>query len=814
MNTAQAINDSEIATRTKSHAQAACRLIAPVWPLDQFIAVNPWWPQTDLPMADCSARLAARSGGQALMPNSYFRQLWDSKGISEHHLNSAATETKLPNLNISDLLAALNESPQADRLDLFATIIDRHRKSQLGISWQTEVTHQISQFCGAYFDQGQANWRPDRTQSLYSSWLQTSRKDVGIGLLMQTSGIHRKFEQLPETPEALLDLAVDEMALTETSLTAYFHSLLLSINGWASWCAYIEWQAQLKQSPHNEPVLQLLAIRLAWELVLYRYYKGLQWHTDWTNNLNIDNQRIEQHRQQQSLLWVWQRAAELAYQNQLLEKISQHQQKMKPSSADRPNLQAVFCIDVRSEVIRRHLESQNSHIQTLGFAGFFGLPVSYKPNGSHYERPQLPGLLAPAFSISETSDPAKRQPLSFGQTWQHFKQDAPATFTFVESAGLAYMIKLLRNSFNIGHGGQDPLADGGKSEPPIIRHHCDSGQTVSLEEKVKIASGVLRGMNLTRNFAPLVLMVGHGSHSRNNPQRAGLDCGACGGHTGEVNSRALAHLLNEQDVRKGLLDQGIEIPVDTCFIPALHNTTTDAIDLFDEALYQQTYSLNLEAIVPWLEKASASAATERSQKLSPQPQAKTQQSVQERSCDWSQVRPEWGLANNAAFIVAPRSLTRSLDLEGRTFLHDYEAEHDPNFGVLEQIITAPMIVTHWINLQYYASVVDNDRYGSGNKVLHNVVGGNIGLFEGNGGDLRTGLALQSLHNGRDWVHQPLRLSVLIQAPAEVILEIVNRHPHVQQLVDNEWLYLFQIDENETKRLHKNHWNVMKTTATK
>ena len=55
------------------------------------------------------------------------------------------------------------------------------------------------------------------------------------------------------------------------------------------------------------------------------------------------------------------------------------------------------------------------------------------------------------------------------------------------------------------------------------------------------------------------------------------------------------------------------------------------------------------------------------------------------------------------------------------------------------------------------SVADNRRFGSGNKVLHNIVGGAIGVLEGNGGDLRVGLPMQSLHNGRAWMHEPLRL---------------------------------------------------------
>jgi len=170
--------------------------------------------------------------------------------------------------------------------------------------------------------------------------------------------------------------------------------------------------------------------------------------------------------------------------------------------------------------------------------------------------------------------------------------------------------------------------------------------------------------------------------------------------------------------------------------------------------------------------------------------------VRRRGRDWSQVRPEWALANNAAFIAAPRGRTLDADLEGRTFLHEYQWQTDSGFQILELIMTAPMVVAIWINMQYYGSVVDNRHFGSGNKVLHNVVGGAIGVLEGNGGDLRVGLPMQSLHDGERWVHEPLRLSVFIEAPEAAIEEVIARHETVRQLVDYGWLHLFRISEDD------------------
>ncbi|MDP3239523.1 MAG: Na-translocating system protein MpsB, partial [Reyranella sp.] len=167
--------------------------------------------------------------------------------------------------------------------------------------------------------------------------------------------------------------------------------------------------------------------------------------------------------------------------------------------------------------------------------------------------------------------------------------------------------------------------------------------------------------------------------------------------------------------------------------------------------------------------------------------------VKARSRDWAQVRPEWGLAGNAAFIAAPRVRTRGLDLAGRAFLHDYDWRRDEGFGVLELILTAPVVVASWISLQYYGSSVAPEMFGAGNKLLHNVTGG-IGVVEGNGGLLRVGLPWQSVHDGEALTHEPLRLSVLIEAPREAIADVLERHPEVRALFDNRWLHLFALDD--------------------
>jgi hypothetical protein len=315
---------------------------------------------------------------------------------------------------------------------------------------------------------------------------------------------------------------------------------------------------------------------------------------------------------------------------------------------------------------------------------------------------------------------------------------------------------------------------------------------MSPKQRVDVAEGVLKAMSLTDNFARVVLLAGHGATTVNNPYATGLDCGACGGHSGEANARVAAQVMNDPDVRAGLRERGIAIPDDTVFVAAQHDTTTDEVTIFDKTSIPASHADDIAQLEANLAAAGRLARAERAALLHIEQDTDVDRAVIRRSTDWSQVRPEWGLAGCAAFIVAPRERTAGVSLDGRSFLHNYDWHQDEGFGVLELIMTAPMVVASWINLQYYASTVDNNVFGSGNKVLHNVVS-TLGVLEGNGGDLRVGLPWQSVHDGASYVHEPLRLNVMIEAPIDAMTDIIAKHESVRQLVDNGWLHLFALD---------------------
>jgi hypothetical protein len=321
-------------------------------------------------------------------------------------------------------------------------------------------------------------------------------------------------------------------------------------------------------------------------------------------------------------------------------------------------------------------------------------------------------------------------------------------------------------------------------------------------DQIALAAGALKNMGLVANFAKVVLICGHGSATKNNPYGTALDCGACGGHAGDANARVAADILNQPAVREGLKSQGILIPAETSFIAGLHNTTTDEVLIYEDDALSTDQIAELAEIKTWLAAASKKARRERAASLGlgGVTDAELDEKIFARSRDWAQVRPEWGLAGNAAFIAAPRERTRGLNLGGRTFLHNYNANLDADKSTLELILSAPMVVASWINLQYYGSTVDNRMFGSGNKVLHNVVG-TFGVWQGNGGDLQAGLPLQSIYDGERLMHEPLRLSVFVEATQLDIEKILAKHAGVRELIENGWVHLFAM-ENGGKEIYR------------
>lgn len=751
-------------------AEAAARAIPPAFPLDATVAVNPFLGQTHEDLAQASARLARVAGIALTQPRAELAARVASGQITDDDLAAALIASPSP-VKPGDLAWAktrmLAPAPAPQALPTVAELAAR----ATGTDWPAVLNRSFGLWAGGYFDRGQALWTPKPGHGAYAAWREWATHDLTPEIAGLT-GFCAHVAQAPDTAERAILRAASRLGLTaEAAAETAFHRLLVDLGGWPMHARWLLWQAEL-QGGTDARLTDLLAIRLVWEEALLARYPAIA--SDWQATVAAHAAPLLPT-PDQALDAVLQEAAERAHQRSLAALLSG-----PATRSGRPALQAAFCIDVRSEVLRRALESQGDQIQTLGFAGFFGLMVAHRPEGTDKLQAHLPALLNPALTStshgSDAQETETRIKARARRAWGRFRQAAVSSFAFVEAAGPAYGGKLVRDALG--------LASEGLTPGPLPR--IEGG--LSAEAKAQTAAAVLRAMSLTRGHARLVLLIGHGAQVTNNPHESAYHCGACCGQTGEVSSRLLASLLNDPEARAGLPALGLSLPEDTLFVAGLHDTVTDKVTLYRDTAAPD-HAADLDQAQAWLAAAGTLARTERALRL---PGAR-QATLARRAADWAEVRPEWGLAGCAAFIAAPRSATAGRDLQGRAFLHCYDWQADKGFGTLELILTAPVVVASWISLQYYGSTVAPQLFGGGNKLIHNVVAG-IGVVEGNGGLLRPGLPIQTIHDGEASAHDPLRLSVLVEAPIEAMTDILRRHDGVRQLFDNGWLHLFALKE--------------------
>lgn len=798
-----------------THGFPSCAAIPPSWPLNRWIAVNPWWGLRHLKAERYSQVPGVRTKTSVLMPNTFYLEAWQGGRIRPDDVQAAAQEWH-SSATLDELVAALKK---AGGVPTHPAPLMLDQAPVAGATAPLEaVREQVARACGLFFDERQSRgFVKDLSPSLFENWLMQARHDLSLDQRTGLSGARAVLKKVSRKSRQAYEWAYKRLELNDDSLALLSNRLLYELAGWTSLCQGEDWRDALEGRQPGQ-TREILTALLVWEAVAVSLAgpdQRHQWQRAWARTRNGDADRGSLAEQ---ALWIWHRAYELGYLRSLTTALS--------SGAERPAdgeqgvqsvaAQAVFCIDVRSEVIRRHLEACAPELETIGFAGFFGMPIEHQTLTNEENRARLPGLLAPVYRlVDSTGNLAQDRVLrrkaetrdTVRQTVRKAKYSSFSSFTLVESTGLAWAWKLVRDSLNKGATADCPVATVSSINGASRLHHRLDGDPVSDSEQVSLAEALLKGMSKTTDFASLLVFVGHGSHTDNNPQHASLTCGACGGHNGGLNAQAAAELINNPAVRAGLVARGIRIPDFTLAVAAEHCTVTDRIRILNRSSVPDAY---LDAVIK-LESAFSEAGQRARREratalglngLNDDPLL---QAMISRTSDWSEVRPEWGLANNAAIVFAKRARTRGLNLQGRVFLHDYDPEQDPDGTILEGLMTAPMIVANWINLQYLGSVACPDTFGAGNKLLHSVVGGNLGVVEGNNPDLRLGLSLQSVHDGQSWRHEPVRLHVLIDAPAERIEKVLSAQPDVRQLVENRWLWLCRLSGQGVQCYRDGRW---------
>ncbi len=796
--------------RIRADVARAGDIVAPQWPLASFVAVNPLGglESAGFDQAAAAARRWLRSRTH-LSLDDYRRD--HERGLTSPDDLAFAVHHRLAELGargsieldgravdpVDVVVADLLHGPDVDPVPVPRTALERRGPAAEDLG--DEIDRLVSEWLAAYVSP--PTWaRHEPGERLVPMCRRVAAADPRVVTLVGRPGA-RWIASLEDDPAAVIEAAFSLSGVTAGERVDEIRGHLARLIGWSG---LAKWRNEWAQPDEHRPALapiDVVAVRAMLEAAAIGSRPDATPAVAEPDAAERLDERVRAaaavvsprdpdgaHDAVAEILAevpadirpsLWLEAQERNMDERLLSTLD----RLDPGQGlARPDAQLVFCIDVRSEGLRRHLEAAGN-IETLGFAGFFGVPMRIRRLGWGHTEARCPVLVAPAIDAAEqvrsdqidaVASGLSRQRALAGLHRAHAEAKHGPGAPFVLAESLGWLLGPTAAARTFLPKRSRPL------RPPLTRMLIDDDDML-VEQRVFFAEAVLNTMGLIDRFAPIVLLCGHTSITANNAHATALECGACAGASGDDNARAVAALLNSPDVRHGLLERGITIPDDTWFVAGLHDTASDHVALLDVADAPPDHREPIARLATLLADAGARQAVDRATHL-PGPAS----AVRDRGSDWAQVRPEWGLARNAAFIIGPRSMTAGLDLAGRAFLHSYDADNDPSGRVLETIMTAPLVVGHWISAQYYFSTVDPEVFGAGNKLIHNPIG-TTGVISGEGGDLRVGLPMQSTHVDGHRYHQPVRLMAVIQADLTRIENIIAENPILQTLTGGSWL---------------------------
>ncbi|KAA9021038.1 DUF2309 domain-containing protein [Niallia endozanthoxylica] len=851
-------NLSDLDINVKELVETASSVIVPLGPLTAFAARHPWARMEHHSFEQVARFLKEMNDVDIYPNDSLIQSAWSRGEIKEEFLESGLQKWldeqnfELPrdaaeaycraalrwDQGSSGCLSPSELTHLAKKLSRFQTkktkkyavqTYSQLIENQKGTKLVENLNFHMIKWCKLYLDESQAVWSmPNRKKGFYHAWKELVLHDPAL-----KPSVRKRLRNAPNEADYALQEILILLGIPYTDMQEYLEAHLLALPGWAG---MMLWRSQ-QYDTEKTLLTEYLAVRLFMEWALITPFLPLSQQrmvkqvsiepliANWGHwgNMSIHSwsqisateikarltlaYRFDTILRNRLWLEAWEKTYEDHLKNKITSKLhNKAEQKNQPALA-----QFVFCIDVRSEPFRRKLEASGP-FETFGTAGFFGLPIETCKLGSEHRHAALPVLFKPQIKVKEFSrEPALEQYKqrlgavhASSSTFKGMKHHVLASLMLPEVSGPWLTFQTLARSFIPRRAGaafrrvQEKWLQKPAAELTLNIDHSETKLSTGFTEKEKVTyvRQALKMMGLTEHFSSLVVICGHGSRSTNNPYASSLDCGACGGTSSEFNARVLASLCNLREVRQALAMEGIMIPEDTVFIAAEHVTSTDELrPIFVPELTEKAKEAfdRIQAVLP---NVREEVSTERLMQLpSIGYNGKNPQEEAERFAeDWSEVRPEWGLARNAAFIIGNRELTEECNLEGRTFLHTYNWKKDRNGTILANIIKGPATVTQWINLQYYASTVAPHYYGSGNKRTQTVTSG-IGVMQGNSSDLLPGLPWQSVMSAdHELYHIPLRLLVVIEAPKDAIEKLLKQDQDFHQKVQNGWVQLASIDE--------------------
>lgn len=711
-------------------------------------------------------------------------------------------------------------------------------KDDLGIDIDFYIAPTIYRFFSAYFDYGAAYWLIEtRSNGMWSNFCFLHQKASCIENAYRKNVANLTQKLHEKDAITVVQYILSELKIHPQHVKNYLFEVSAKHKGWAGFIKSLEEHPEwIKCHDIIPSFVDFIAIVLTCEyaaiLALANTipqaprYKNLPLHSTkflahffantrkYYDLLPVISYLTDFNRQE-----ILHRAYERSFYNKFLVAYADHDN----CAFEQYQYQIVCCIDDREESFRRYLE-MDSRCETFGCAGHFGLNILYKSCFDKYYRALCPINVKPEHKVTESIvhiNPLKHKMLLlWGELqWLSSMSSKTLVFGYFQSfiVGLLSVVPFILDVIDPRITGKfkNKIQRYFKSSVITILHYkkesnvkstVASDQTaedaigISFETRLTMAESFLTMIGLAQNFAPFVFILGHGSLSLNNPHKAAYDCGACGGGTGAPNARLIAAILNEPEIREALVARSIIIPSSTKFIGAYHNTCSGEIDFFDIA--ELEHQSTLQDCMTHIITASSFDSKERCRRFNDLQRKQDphyySECAQARSLDLRQPRAEYGHATNALCIIGPRAYSRKLFLDRRSFLVSYSPTQDVNAANLQKLLAAVIPVCSGINLEYYFSFIDNEIYGCGTKLPHNV-NALIGVINGHMSDLRLGLPWQTVE-----IHQPVRLFVMIISQLKFVRQLLDQKNTFSLLVKNEWLNIAIHDIDSDKiYLYKN-----------
>ena len=765
-------------------------------PLKDFIHHNTLHALEDQPFFTALAMASKLYGSRISPPLSDYQNRYQDGRIYKTYLDLAIKRQGIPESESDRFHARLHEPDGNAHYPPRSLAMDGMRQAwhtTLGVHLDAWVHPVLFRLMSNYLDQGISYWSiPDQQESFWGCIRRLVHESF---IPLYPLGDPDVALWLKASPDEAIEACLKRLVGHPDYYEQYLLEMVLAHPGWSGMVHVIEKQpgsllfrreASLKETMAVELLLQWAFMntrnshfKALVETIEPSKYPGLE--------LLADAAEID------PILKVWHEAMELSLYADLL--IALQEKPRGEDSVSSPSAQAIFCIDDRECSIRRHLETVSPSIETFGAAGFFGIEFFYKGIEDVFPVAQCPIVVKPQHLIVErlADQTANRRDIANKRAFK--PTEVFHNWLFTQTVGLVYGFRLLLDVFRPGTKLPKLNSMGskaGETELHLYRAHDECNEEGHLlgftfSEMADRIEGFLRNIGLISEFAPVVLVVAHGSTTTNNPHFAAYDCGACSGKPGAPNARAFAQMANEPMVRSLLADRGIAIPSETVFVAALHNTTCDTIEYFDLRQDQRTLPAAFFKFKRAMLEALRRNAHERCRWFELGPALgdldRASQHVKDRALSIFEPRPEYNHSNNLYCVVGRRSLTRGLFLDRRAFLHSYEPQQDPLGLILQRILSQVIPVCGGINLEYLFSTIDNSIYGAGTKLPHNVMG-LVGVANGVEGDLRTGLPSQMIE-----VHEPARLLIVVEQVTPIMDRALQAIGDLTGLIDRGWVHL-------------------------